>query len=109
MFLSLLMLETLSVKPSTGPATGARADPTWGTVRTQQCRRVDKSTRFVLADGREITSTTVLMTDAAILMTDLIFMPGASTADNSNGRRALGIDTANTLDGAESAWLVYMP
>lgn len=103
-----MLRETMHVKPSLSNDADGRSDPTFGAARAQKCRRLNKTRTVQLADGRELTSSTVYATDVEVTTNDLVFAPGLSTTSNNNGRRPIDVESATTMDGRASLWVVYL-
>lgn len=73
--------------------------PTYGAANTAQARVEPKRKLIRDAQGNEVVSTHVVYTAAAVVITDIIWIPGEDTADTKKARRPIAIDEYVDGDG----------
>lgn len=91
--------ETITVKRKTSH--GLSGDPTRGTTLTMLARIERVGGEVTGPDGNDLTYSARVFTEPpnAVQLSDLIFFPEDSTADNEPGREVIRAETISDLDG----------
>lgn len=91
--------ETITVKRKTSH--GLAGDPVRGTTLTMPARVERVAGELLSPDGSVLTYSARVFTEPpnAVLLSDLIFFPEDSTADNEPGREVIRAETVPDLDG----------
>ena len=81
-------------------------DPTYGTASTFSARIERDSGESYGASGSAVAYTHRMFCQTAVLLSDLIFFPEDSTADNNTGKRPASVSACYDLDGTLSHYEV---
>ena len=84
--------ETINVAAATGA--DAAGDPSYAAAASRAARVVNVRDTIERADGTILKTTIAIITEAAINMTDRVWLPGDSAADATLARRPRYIEKA---------------
>lgn len=106
MNLSAWFRDTVSVASVTGKS--AYGDPTYGAPRTVAARL--ESARRLVRSGRgdDLVSNHRLFTTTPIVLSDRVWLPGASTADANASVKPITVESTHDKSGGFSIYMVTL-
>jgi hypothetical protein len=99
-------VDTITVAAVSGR--GNTGNPTFGSQTAVTCRV--ESFPGILSDsnGEDFTYSERIMTDTAIAIESRVWLPGADTADNTEAKRVVQVESAATKPGSYTLYRVYL-
>lgn len=101
-----MLTDTVTIAHQT--SVSESGDPVFGSQSTF-LGRVEHVSKLVAGpDGTQMTADHVIATQAIVVQTDRLWLPGDDTSDNNAARRPITIRKATTFDGSTTLYEVYL-